>query len=355
MPDEPKRQRFPYRAQVELLKERMKLLEDLILQSHQQGPQVSSNVTASVSQVALGIPQAQQQRKDEYSSSDQSSPRLLGILDPVVAPLDQHPTDIWPMYLPHTPLSGSLPTGDPFDFETPAKLAVPTVRPGLTQQSPRRLSNSMQGTDLIWKGAAHLPSSSSSSSSSSATTTSNRSPSLKPGSALSTTRLDLTQIPRETISHLLTLYFRRHQILFKLVPEAAFYRDLAAGHGPSYTPSLFCAMLAAGLRYSDKAEPYLLSNGQSDVFSKRSKELLEKELRHADKRTVLTLLIVGELEGARGSDMTAYLYVGLAQRLLFELHLDLNGVQENLSDSEVEVRYWLLWLASVHDQYWALT
>lgn len=327
------------------------MLEDLILQSRQQGPQVSSNGTASVSQVALGIPQAQQQRKDEYSSSDQSSPGLLGILDPEIAALDQHPTDIWPMYPRHTPLSGSVPTADPFDSETPAKLALPTVHPAPMQQSQRRLSNSTQGTSLISKGAARLPSSSSSTT----TTTSNGRPILKPASALSSTRLDLTQIPRETISHLLTLYFRRHQLLFKLVPEAAFYRDLAAGHGPSCTPSLFCAMLAAGLRYSDKAEPFLLPNGQGDVFSNRSKELLETELRHADKRTVLTLLIVGELEGARGNDMTAYLYGGLAQRLLFDLHLDLNGVRENLSDSEVEIRYWLLWLASVHDQYWALT
>ena len=259
------------------------------------------------------------------------------------------------MYPPHTPLSGSVPTADLFDSETAAKQAVPTVRPSPMQQSQRRPSNSTQGTSLIWKGAARLPSSSSSSTTTTTTTTSNRRPFLKPGSVLSSTRLDLTQIPRETISHLLTLYFRRHQLLFKLVPEAAFYRDLAAGHGPSCTQSLFCAMLAAGLRYLDKAEPFLLPNGQGDVFSKRSKELLETELRHADKRTVLTLLIVGELEGARGNDMTAYLYVGLAQRLLFDLHLDLNGVKENLSDSEVETRYWLLWLASVHDQYWALT
>lgn len=386
MPDEPKRQRFPYRAQVELLKDRVKLLEDLVLQSQQQVAQALSNGTASVSQqqqrrqqhattsatcqeVAFGIPEVQQQQqgKDEYSSSsDPSSPRVLtfpttttslGILDPEIAPLEQYSadicsTDIWSTYPSHTPQSSSVPTADTMH------LATPTLHPPPIQQSQRRLSNLIQATSRISKVANDSPRSFTRPrlpSSSSNTTTNNRRPFLKPIPALSSPRLDLTQIPREMVSHLLTLYFRRHQLLFKLVPEAAFYRDLAAGQGPSYTPSLLCAMLAAGLRYSDKAEPFLLANGQGDVFSQRSKELLETELKHADMRTVVTLLISGELETARGNDMTAYLYGTFAQRLVFDLHLDLNGVEQELSDTDVEIRYWLVWCASVQDQYWALT
>jgi hypothetical protein len=72
-------------------------------------------------------------------------------------------------------------------------------------------------------------------------------------------------------------------------------------------------------------------------------------------RTVLTLLLSGELETARGNYMTAYSYVTLAQRLVFDLRLDLNGEEKKLSDTEVEMRYWLVWCASVLDQYWALT
>jgi hypothetical protein len=408
MPDEPKRQRFPYRAQVEMLKDRVKSLEELILQSQQQMQQVLSNGAASVLQqqqqaavsasatsqkVAFRIPQEQQQRKDESPPSDRSSPGVvngfpttttsMGILDTEIAPLDQHPTDIWSMYPPHVPQSESVPLADAFETlarvwsdghdtlhspsysggtthsSPPAMLAVSSSpHPTPIQQSQRRLSKPMQVDNLISNAAndgsrsfarPRLPSSPSS------TTTKKRRLHLKPALTLSNTRLDLTQIPQENISHLLTLYFRHHQLLFKLIPEAAFYRNLAAGHGPYYTPSLFCAMLAAGLRYSDKAGPFLLPNGQGDVFSQRSEELLETELRHADMRTVLTLLLSGELETARGNYMTAYSYVTLAQRLVFDLRLDLNGEEKKLSDTEVEMRYWLVWCASVLDQYWALT
>jgi hypothetical protein len=139
----------------------------------------------------------------------------------------------------------------------------------------------------------------------------------------------------------------------KMVPEFEFRRHQKAGNGPTYRDPLLLAMLAAGLRYCSTTtinEQYVLPVGES-IFAQRSKALLESELRQADITTVQALLILGELETSAGNELTACLYAGMASKLIFDLRLDFGVSQDtSFSETEIEVRHWSLWCASVQDK-----
>ena len=110
--------------------------------------------------------------------------------------------------------------------------------------------------------------------------------------------------------HLLDMYFRNYQVMLKLVPEAAFREQKRIGRGPAYSVSLFLSILAGGVRYSnspDALAKFLLPDGNT-VFTERAKALLEKELRTPTITTVQSLLILAEIETARGKEMTGSMY-----------------------------------------------
>ncbi|KAB5528787.1 hypothetical protein GE09DRAFT_396062 [Coniochaeta sp. 2T2.1] len=162
--------------------------------------------------------------------------------------------------------------------------------------------------------------------------------------------------PDSVVDHLLNLYFHQFQSMLKIVDEDAFNAAKLAQSGPAYRESLLLAMLAAGSRFSDDPvirRRYFTRSGES-VFVQRSKALLESEVRHADITTVQALVILGEMETSVGNDMSGCMYAALVSRLIFDLRLDPAATQELcLSDSEINVRHWILWGASVQDKYWA--
>jgi hypothetical protein len=159
--------------------------------------------------------------------------------------------------------------------------------------------------------------------------------------------------------YLLGLYFYRYQIMLTFVSQADFMAQKAQGSGPMLRESLIFAMLAMGLRYNTRAEireAYLLPNGEN-VLANMAKRSLESELRKSDITTVKALLILAEVETGAGKDMTGHLYFNLAARLIFDLRLDLASASPTvpLSDEEVACRHWMVWAASVGDQYWAVS
>ena len=186
---------------------------------------------------------------------------------------------------------------------------------------------------------------------------------------------ELSDIPLFLQEHLLDMYFGNFQIILKIVPEQAFREQRRIGCGPAYSKSLCLALLGTGARFSpmkDSLKPFQLPEG-NNVFMKRSKALLESEVRHATICTVQTLLILADLEAYRGRDLTgsmlsgktlmekpafAYqrsrslmsLFTGMGTKLLFEMQLNLGSSPPGLSESETETRHSLLWFAAVQDK-----
>lgn len=176
--------------------------------------------------------------------------------------------------------------------------------------------------------------------------------------AMQPTYLENLGLSPSVVDYLLGLFFHRYQLMLKFVSLHDFMAQKAVGHGPAFRPSLMLAMLAAGLRYSTRkevTEAYLRLDGEN-VLATAAKKSLEPELRISSIVTVQTLLILAEVETATGNDMTGYLYSSMASKLIFELHLDLgSSINMPLSDDEVHRRHWLVWAASVGDQYWAVS
>lgn len=160
-----------------------------------------------------------------------------------------------------------------------------------------------------------------------------------------------SSIPESLIDQLLDLYFQHYQTFLQIVDEKTF-RASRASPG-TLRESLLYAMMAAGARFSPNPAlkyQFTTRSGES-VFARRSKALLESEIRHADMMTVQALLILGELETSAGNEMSGCMYSGLVSRLVFDLGLDPASSQGlNLSDSEINVRHWILWNASVQDK-----
>jgi hypothetical protein len=160
------------------------------------------------------------------------------------------------------------------------------------------------------------------------------------------------------IDYLLGLYFHRYQLMLKFVSQNDFMAQKAAGRGPAFRPSLMLAMMAAGLRYSTRkevTEAFIRPDGEN-ALAAAAKKALEPELRCSSITTVQSLLILAEVETSRGNEMTGYLYSSMAFKLIFELHLDLGSMASmSFSHDEIGHRHWLVWVASVGDQYWAVS
>jgi hypothetical protein len=160
------------------------------------------------------------------------------------------------------------------------------------------------------------------------------------------------------VDYLLGLFFHRYQLMLKFVSQHDFMAQKALGHGPAFRPSLMLAMLAAGLRYSTREEvttAYLRPDGEN-ILGTAAKKALETELRSSSITTVQSLLIMTEVETSLGNDMTGYLYSSMASKLIFNLQLHAGSSPDiRLSDDELDRRHWLIWAASVADQYWAVS
>ncbi|CAK7219851.1 hypothetical protein SBRCBS47491_003990 [Sporothrix bragantina] len=203
------------------------------------------------------------------------------------------------------------------------------------------------------------------------------------------------------VDYLLGLFFHRYQMMMKFVsqqdfitlhqtnnPEHLSTTKAAAEDGTSphdddegelynnmyNTPSrggvhhsdcchkhrsaLFLAMLAAGLRYSTRADVtnrFLRPDGENKLAT-AARRAIETEIGRPTLATVQTVLILCEVETSLDNQMTGYMYSCLASKLIFEMGLDLGSCTSSsaLTAEETAIRHWLVWAASVHDQFWAV-
>ena len=173
--------------------------------------------------------------------------------------------------------------------------------------------------------------------------------------------LEALELSPSVVDYLLGLYFSRYQIMLNFVSQQDFMAQKAMGSGPMLRESLVLAMLAIALRYSTRPEvnhSYTRPDGEN-VLASAAKKALETELRYSDITTIKTLLILAEVETSAGNDMTGYLYNNLASSLILQLGSDLGSMTNHsiisLANQEIDCRHWIVWAASVGDQYWSVT
>ncbi|KAK0109350.1 hypothetical protein ONS96_003168 [Cadophora gregata f. sp. sojae] len=155
----------------------------------------------------------------------------------------------------------------------------------------------------------------------------------------------------EPFQFLLDVHWCWIQPLFNFVYRPAFTRDMEV-LGSYYSHTLLNAMLSHAVRWCKNdakirklLEPY--ENGQ--LFWRQTRTLLFEELRqgHSKIPTVQTLLLLSAQECSAGNRTQAWLYSGMAFRLIEDMGITIDGQRYagavQLSDEDIEIRHRLFW------------
>ncbi|KAH2316638.1 hypothetical protein LV164_006184 [Aspergillus fumigatus] len=155
----------------------------------------------------------------------------------------------------------------------------------------------------------------------------------------------------EPFQYLLDSHWCWIQPLFNFVYRPAFTRDMKI-NGPYYSDTLLNAILSHSVRWcksEPKIGPILESFDGGAQFSDRAVTGLYDSLRvgYAGIPTIQTLLILSAQECGRGNRTQAWLYSGMAFRLLDDLGISIDSRKypdaAQLSDEDIEIRNRLFW------------
>ncbi|CAI7671782.1 unnamed protein product [Penicillium manginii] len=156
---------------------------------------------------------------------------------------------------------------------------------------------------------------------------------------------------QEPFQYLLDSHWCWIQPLFNFVYRPAFTRDMKI-QGPYYSDILMNALLSHSVRWC-KAEPQigpLLDSFDGGAqFYQRAVSGLHDSLKvgYAGIPTIQTLLLLSAQECGRGNRTQAWLYSGMAFRLLDDLGISIDSRKYpgavKLSDEDIEIRNRLFW------------
>ncbi|KAF7117358.1 hypothetical protein CNMCM5793_006260 [Aspergillus hiratsukae] len=155
----------------------------------------------------------------------------------------------------------------------------------------------------------------------------------------------------EPFQYLLDSHWCWIQPLFNFVYRPAFTRDMKI-NGPYYSDTLLNAILSHSVRWckaEPKIGPILESFNGGAQFSHRAVTGLYDSLKvgYAGIPTIQTLLILSAQECGRGNRTQAWLYSGMAFRLLDDLGISIDSRKypdsAQLSDEDIEIRNRLFW------------
>ncbi|KAM0253522.1 hypothetical protein ACHAP5_000553 [Fusarium lateritium] len=162
---------------------------------------------------------------------------------------------------------------------------------------------------------------------------------------------NLSDIP-EPFQYLLNVHWCWIQPLFNFIYRPAFTRDMQS-MGPYYSHTLLNAMLSHSIRWgkSDPSTKQLLDQSYDSgaVFAKHARSMLFDELSRGvcTIPTVQTLLLLSAGECGHGNTAQAWIYSGIAFRLIDHLGICVDGQRYpgsvHLTDEEVEIRHRLYW------------
>ncbi|EAW07229.1 putative C6 transcription factor [Aspergillus clavatus NRRL 1] len=155
----------------------------------------------------------------------------------------------------------------------------------------------------------------------------------------------------EPFQYLLDSHWCWIQPLFNFVYRPAFTRDMKID-GPYYSEALLNAILSHSVRWckaEPKIGPILESYDGGALFSHRAVSGLYDSLKvgYAGIPTIQTLLLLSAQECGRGNRTQAWLYSGMAFRLLDDLGISIDSRKYpdsvQLSDEDIEIRNRLFW------------
>ncbi|KFY97135.1 hypothetical protein V498_02238 [Pseudogymnoascus sp. VKM F-4517 (FW-2822)] len=154
----------------------------------------------------------------------------------------------------------------------------------------------------------------------------------------------------EPFQFLLKTHWCWIQPLFNFVYRPAFTRDMEVS-GPYYSHALLNTMLSHSIRWCRKSQisHLLVPYDDGEVFSRQARNLLFDELRTGQSSipTVQTLLLLSAQECSYGNRTQAWLYSGMAFRLIEDLGICIDGQKYagsvRLSDEDIEIRRRVFW------------
>ncbi|KAH6664986.1 fungal-specific transcription factor [Halenospora varia] len=162
----------------------------------------------------------------------------------------------------------------------------------------------------------------------------------------------------QPFQHLLQSHWCWIQPLFNFVYRPAFTRDMEV-LGPYYSHMLLNAMLSHSIRWC-KADPEirekLIPFDDGALFERQAHALLQEDLLrgHSKIPTVQTLLLLSAQESGRGNRTQAWLYSGMAFRLVEDMGINIDGQKYagsvQLSDEDIEIRRRLFWSCYFYDK-----
>ncbi|PLN86606.1 putative Zn(II)2Cys6 transcription factor [Aspergillus taichungensis] len=155
----------------------------------------------------------------------------------------------------------------------------------------------------------------------------------------------------EPYQYLLDSHWCWIQPLFNFVYRPAFTRDMKI-NGPYYSDALLNALLSHSVRWcksEPRIGPILDSFDGGAQFSHRAVTELYDSLKvgHVGIPTIQTLILLSAQECGRGNRTQAWLYSGMAFRMLDDLGISIDSLKYSdsakLTDEDIEIRTRLFW------------
>ncbi|KAL4809282.1 fungal-specific transcription factor domain-containing protein [Aspergillus unguis] len=166
----------------------------------------------------------------------------------------------------------------------------------------------------------------------------------------------------EPFQYLLDSHWCWIQPLFNFVYRPAFTRDMKT-NGPYYSDPLLHAIISHSVRWckaEPKISPLLESYDGGAVFWHRAVTGLHDSLKdgHVDIPTIQTLLLISARECGQGNRAQAWLYSGMAFRMLDDLGITIDSRKYSdpaqLNDEDIEIRNRLFWSCYFWDKMMSL-
>ncbi|KAH8590539.1 fungal-specific transcription factor domain-containing protein [Bisporella sp. PMI_857] len=163
-------------------------------------------------------------------------------------------------------------------------------------------------------------------------------------------RLDFDGVDPEVGMHLLSLHWNRQHHSHLITYRPAFMRDMAC-QGPYFSKLLLNAIYFGSCKFSPQAE----LKGIHTRFRKRVRELLGGALDRSEIVTIQALLVMTNSLFALGDERSAaWIYAGIAFRMLIDLGAHVDGLNAKVSEEDLEIRRRVFWGAFVVDKIQSL-
>jgi hypothetical protein len=158
--------------------------------------------------------------------------------------------------------------------------------------------------------------------------------------------------------HLLNIHFNRQHHKLLLIYRPLFMRDFAA-RGPYFSKLLLNAILFASSKFSPRVDIRKEANRPSTAgweFRQRFKNLLGEAMDESSITTIQALITIASSLFAveTTSKSTAWLYSGIAFRMIIDLGLNIDGAEllrrHKITAEDLEARRRVFWGAFVFDK-----